>query len=73
MTYLAHRPKAYEGHGDSHLPQAVRQLRRTLSDVQRDFAYDTLRLPPKALGELAGIFSPKVRILPSPRAEVMKR
>ena len=32
-----------------------RKLRRTLTEAQRGFAYDTLRLPSKALGELAGI------------------
>ena len=33
----------------------MRQLRRALADTQRDFAHDTLRLAPEALGELAGI------------------
>ena len=55
MAYAVHRPKGYEGKGDSHLPQIVRQLRRILSDMQRDFAHDTLRLPSDAIGELAGI------------------
>ena len=55
MDYSAHRPKGHQGQGDSHLPQIVRQLQKTLSKTQRNFAHDTLRLPPKALGELAGI------------------
>jgi hypothetical protein len=55
MDYDAHRPKGYRGQGDSHLPGIVRQLRRTLADAQRDFAHDTLRLPPEAIGELAGV------------------
>jgi len=55
MTYSAHRPKKYQGRGDSHLPQVVRYLRRVLSDMQRDFAYDSLRLRSAALNELAGI------------------
>jgi hypothetical protein len=55
MTYSAHRPRGHYGQGESHLPRIVRQLRRTLSEVQRDFAFDTLCLPPKVLGELAGI------------------
>ena len=55
MDYDAHRPKKYQGQGDLHLPQIVRQLQKTLSKTQRGFAYDTLRLPPKVLGELAGI------------------
>ncbi|MEI8372321.1 MAG: DUF3843 family protein [Planctomycetota bacterium] len=55
MTYSAHRPREYQGQGDSHLPRIVRQLQKTLSKTQRGFAYDTLRLAPKVLGELAGI------------------
>ncbi len=55
MDYDEHRPQGHQGQGDSHLPQIVRQLKNTLSKVQRGFAYDTLRLPPKVLGELAGI------------------
>jgi hypothetical protein len=55
MDYSAHRPKGYQGQGDSHLPKIVRQLWRTLTDVQGDFAHDTLRLPADVLGDLAGI------------------
>jgi hypothetical protein len=55
MTYSAHRSKEYQGRGDSHLPQVVRHLRRVLSDMQRDFAYDSLCLRSAALDELAGI------------------
>ncbi len=55
MAYPAHRPHGYHGQGDSYLPQVVRKLRRRLSEVQRGLAHDTLRLPPKALGELASI------------------
>ncbi len=43
------------GDGDSRLPQIVQQLRRALSNTQRDFAYDSLRLSHDALGQLAGI------------------
>ena len=55
MDYSAHRPQGYQGQGDSRLPQIVRKLQKTLSKAQRGFTHDTLRLPPKALGELAGI------------------
>ena len=55
MDYSTHRPKGYQGQGDSYLLPAVRQLERILSKTQRDFAHDTLRLPPKELGEFAGI------------------
>ena len=55
MDYSVHRPKGYQGQGDSHLPRIVRQLRRTLSETQRDFAYDTIRLDTAGIGELAGI------------------
>ena len=55
MDYSAHRLKGYQGQGDAYLPQTVRQLERMLSKTQRDFAHATLRLPPKALGELAGV------------------
>ena len=55
MDYFSHRPHGYEGQGDSHLPKIVRRLRRALAETQSSFAYDTLRLPSKALGDLAGI------------------
>ena len=55
MTNSTHRPQGYRGRGDSQLLQAVRHLRRTLSKTQRDFAHDSLRLPPDALAELASI------------------
>jgi hypothetical protein len=55
MDYSAHRPEGHRGKGDSHLPKIVRGLRRTLADVQRSFAYDTLLLPSAILAELAGI------------------
>ena len=55
MDYISHRPDGYEGQGDSHLPKIVRRLRRVLAETQSRFAYNTLRLPTKALGDLAGI------------------
>ena len=55
MTYSVHRPTGFQGQGDSRLLQTVRQLQRALSKTQSDFAHDSLRLPPDALGELAGI------------------
>jgi hypothetical protein len=55
MTYSAHLPKGFEGQGDSHLPNIVRKLKKTLAETQDDFAHDTLRLPSDALGDLAGI------------------
>jgi len=55
MDYSAHRPQGYEGQGDPHLPKIVRRLRRVLTETQRDFAHDTLRLDSKALGDLSGI------------------
>jgi hypothetical protein len=53
--YLGHRPKGYEGQGDSCLPKIARQLCQALSAVQRGLPYDTLRLPSRMLGDLAGI------------------
>ena len=55
MDYSVHRPKECQGQGESHLSQIVRQLRRTLSETQRDFAYDTIRLDTAGIGELVGI------------------
>lgn len=55
MAYSSYRPRGYRGQGDRHLPQVVRQLRNILSDVQCDFAYDTLCLDSDSLGELASI------------------
>ena len=55
MTHSAHRPDGYRGQGDSLLAQLVRNTRRVLSDTQQAFAYDSLRLGPKALGDLACI------------------
>lgn len=53
--YPAHRPQGCEGQGDPYLLKIVRRLRRAIAEAQDDFAYDTLRLPSKLLGELAGI------------------
>jgi hypothetical protein len=55
MDYSAHRPQGYEGQGDPHLPKIVQRLRRVLAEKQDDFAHDTLRLPSKTLGDLAGV------------------
>ncbi len=55
MAYPAHRPQGHQGQGDSRLASIVRQLRWILLEVQHGFACDTLRLPPKVLGEFAGI------------------
>jgi hypothetical protein len=55
MDYSVHRPKGYQGQGDSHLYRIVQRLRRTLAETQRDFAYDTIRLDSAGIGELAGI------------------
>ncbi len=55
MTYSMHRPEGYEGHGDRHLQETARQLRQKLSDMQRHFSHDSLRLDSNGLSELAGI------------------
>ena len=51
MDHISHRPDGYEGQGDSHLPKLVRRLRRVLAETQSRFAYNTLRLTSKALGD----------------------
>lgn len=55
MAYSTHRPRGFEGRGDQHLPKVAKELRQALSRIQNDLAFDTLRLPSKALTELAGI------------------
>ena len=55
MSHSAHRPDGYQGQGDSRLAQVVQNTRRVLSNTQRDFTYDSLRLGRDALGDLAGI------------------
>ena len=55
MTYAANRPERIKGQGDSHLARIVQNLCRKLAQVQRDFAYDSLRLDDDGLGELAGV------------------
>ena len=55
MRYTNYRPKGYEGKADAKLPVVVKNLRRLLSETQRSFAYDTLRLGRGGLEELAGI------------------
>ena len=55
MTYSTHRPERYEGHGDRHLQETARQLRQKLANMQRHFAYDSLRLDSDGLGDLAGL------------------
>ena len=55
MTYATNRPERIKGQGDSHLARIVQNLCRKLAQVQRDFAYDSLRLDDDGLGELAGV------------------
>ena len=55
MDYDSHRPEGFQSQGDSLVRRIAGRLRRTLTETQRDLAHDTLRLPPKSLGELAGI------------------
>jgi len=55
MTYATYRPEGTKGQGDSHLLRIAQNLRRKLARVQRDFAYDSLRLDHDGLGELAGV------------------
>ena len=55
MTYAMHRPEGVKGQGDSHLPRIAQDLRRKFAQMQRDFAYDSLRLDDDRLGELAGV------------------
>ena len=55
MTRRVHRPQSHGERGDSHLALVLKQLRHALTDVQRDFAHDTLRLASDALDELAGL------------------
>lgn len=53
--YSSHRPQGYEGQGDLYLPKIAKKLRRVLAETQNAFVHDTLRLPSRALGDLAGI------------------
>jgi len=55
MSYVTYRPEGYQGGGDSQLPQIARRLLRLLTDTQRQFAFDSLRLERPALRQLAGI------------------
>jgi len=55
MRYTSYRPQGYEGKADAKLPVVVKNLRRRLSEAQRSFAHDTLRLEREGLEELAGI------------------
>ena len=54
-TFQAHRPPGYTGRGDAYLPDIIKELRRFLAETQKDFAYDTLRLPAQELPELAHV------------------
>jgi len=55
MSYLTYRPDGCQGQADSRLPQITRRLLRCLTDTQRQFAFDSLRLKRPALRQLAGI------------------
>jgi len=55
MTYAAHRPERTKRGSDSQLAQIVKSLRRKLAQLQRGFAFDTLRLADDGLDELAGV------------------
>jgi hypothetical protein len=55
MEFQLHRPQGYTGAGDQYLPRIVRDLKRFLTGAQDKLAYDTLHLPAKELGGLAGV------------------
>lgn len=55
MDYTAHRPQHYKGKSDPYLAKIVRELKKALGKIQKDFTHDTLRLPSRAIGDLAGI------------------
>jgi len=55
VIYSKHRPPGHERRGDSLLAPIVKKLQRVLSNTQREFAYDSLRLNSKSLSEVAGI------------------
>ncbi|MBI1987164.1 MAG: DUF3843 family protein [Nitrospinae bacterium] len=55
MRYLNYLPEEHRGKSDSKLPQLVKQLKRVLTNVQRKFAHNTLKLDGERQEELAGI------------------
>ncbi len=55
MAQITYRPEGIQGQGDSRLPRIVQPLWRMLARLQRDLAYDSLRLGDDGLGEIAGL------------------
>ncbi len=55
IDFQAHRPPQHTGRGDSHLPRLIRELRRFLTETQKQLRYDTLRLSPQELADLAHV------------------
>lgn len=55
MANSIYRPSGFRGKGDQRLPPLARRLRQVLSETQRGFTYDTLRLDQEGLVQLAGV------------------
>lgn len=55
MRYLTYLPEDFRGKSDAKLPQLVKHLKRVLTNAQRKFAHNTLKLDGERQEELAGI------------------
>jgi len=55
INFRLNRPKGYTGKGDKYLPKIIQNLANLLRKTQKEFKYETLRLPGGKIAELAEV------------------
>ena len=55
MNFRLARPKVFPGRGDKYLPKIIQNLANLLRKTQKDYQYDTLRLPADKIRDLSQI------------------
>lgn len=55
ISFRLNRPKGYTGKGDKYLPKIIQNLANLLRKTQKEFKYETLRLPGGKIAELAEV------------------
>ena len=55
ISFRLNRPKGYTGKGDKYLPKIIQNLTNLLRKTQKEFKYETLRLPGGKIAELAEV------------------
>ncbi|GAI51678.1 unnamed protein product, partial [marine sediment metagenome] len=55
INFRLNRPKGYTGKGDKYLPKIIQDLANLLRNTQKEFEYETLRLPGGKIAELGEV------------------